>query len=280
MNKPTHQYIDNAHYFEVNLQLLVLTCELNKQQFRFDKLISEFSPFNKKLFIRKILIDGLECFFLNSGLNLSKLELLYLITGNEKSGNEDKEKIANNFLSCLNKNEKIIANHIEEIYLDTIIDLFLSNGNSSSYYKLLTKLYGETKSYVSILFIEVAFKNKNELDELAKKEKCLNCYMTTFLYKLIKKIETSNAFVAECLNEIESIKNQKFTLISKTEEAIIKALIEANLFCDYGLTIDEIIECTKISKRSIIYTFNKLKENRRLTKTQIGRNIYNKTNIY
>lgn len=63
--------------------------------------------------------------------------------------------------------------------------------------------------------------------------------------------------------------------MSKSEVKIYKMIYESSLFSTFGISSEEIIKETKISKRTLIYSLNKFKEKNIINITKIGKfNFY------
>lgn len=67
--------------------------------------------------------------------------------------------------------------------------------------------------------------------------------------------------------------------MTKSEEKILKLISEASLFSCFGVSNEEIIKETNVSKRTLISTLNKLKKENLLVDTKIGKFDYHKVNI-
>ena len=64
--------------------------------------------------------------------------------------------------------------------------------------------------------------------------------------------------------------------IKSDENKIYSLLCEASVFSNYGVSSEEIIKETGVSKRTLIYSLNKLRDNSLLIETKIGKFSYYK----
>lgn len=64
--------------------------------------------------------------------------------------------------------------------------------------------------------------------------------------------------------------------MTKSNNKIYSLLCEASIFSNYGVSSEEIIKETGVSKRTSIYSLNKLRDNSLLIETKIGKFSYYK----
>ena len=68
-------------------------------------------------------------------------------------------------------------------------------------------------------------------------------------------------------------------IILKWIKKIYKVICEVSALSDFGVSNEEILNETGVSKRTLIYTLNKLKKEMNMIDTNIGKFSYHKFNI-
>ncbi len=118
-----------------------------------------------------------------------------------------------------------------------------------------------------------AFKEANDKYEFG----CLNTYVETILKILIGQ---TDILIKEMYLKKNQLNTFKFNFkMTKSENKIFKLISEASIFSYFGVSNEEIIKETQVSKRTLISTLNKFKENNILVDTKIGKFDYHKFNI-
>ena len=103
---------------------------------------------------------------------------------------------------------------------------------------------------------------------------CLNEYVKIITEILLRQI---NNEITKLESKKEKINNLvKLSTFSKSENKIYSLLAEASILTDFGVSNEEIINECNVSKRTLIYTLNKLKELNLLEDTKIGKLTYHK----
>ena len=182
------------------------------------------------------------------------------------------------------------------IYNDTNIDIYIRlalshfifeivhpyyDGNGRMGRFLLSNLlYNNENTYSAFLLSKSIKERKKDYYRILQDSKddremnILNYYVLVFLDILKQGLQEAIDDLKFQKEEIESYKlNNSY---SKSESKIISLLKEATLLSNYGVTINEIIFNTSLSKRTIAYTIKKLKDKDYLEINRIGKNNYYK----
>ena len=115
-----------------------------------------------------------------------------------------------------------------------------------------------------------AFKEANDKYEFG----CLNSFVQTILEILINQIANKIKILKIKKEKIECV-NYPFKM-SKAEQKVYKLIYESTLFSTFGVSNQEIMKEIGLSKRSLIYALNKLKNKNLLNITKIGKYNYYK----
>lgn len=184
------------------------------------------------------------------------------------------------FLKIYNSELDIFTKMILCHFMFEYIHPFYDGNGRLGRYLFSNKLYLETGTYFSFLISSSfakekskylkAFEDASDIHEFG----CLNTYVETILNILLNEIETLIQNLKTIRNKIQSY--QTASGISKSETKIEKILYESSLLSDFGVSNQEIINETGVSKRTLIYTLNKYRNENRLIETKIGRFTYHK----
>jgi len=193
------------------------------------------------------------------------------------------EKIINStmdeFLKLYNSNkETCIKNIISHFMIETIHPYYDGNGRLG---RLLftNQLLKDTNSRSSFLISTAFNSNKHKYYKAFKEGRdvhqfgCINEYIEIILNILISHFDLEINNMKTYLSKIEV--NPSISL-SKSEKIVYNLLIEATYLSDYGVSINELIKYSKLSRRTIMYIMNKFKENKYLLDTKIGKTTYHK----
>lgn len=183
------------------------------------------------------------------------------------------------FLKLYNSDfEPFIKGIITHFMFETIHPYYDGNGRLGRFL-FSNQLLKDTKSYYAILIANAfnsykskyykAFKEGRDVYEFG----CINEYVLIILDILIDSIikEINNLRVyQDLLNEDSNIK------LNSSEKIIYKLLIEATILSDYGVSNNELIKFSGLSRRTVVSVMNRFKEKKSLVDTQIGRTTYHK----
>ena len=144
-------------------------------------------------------------------------------------------------------------------------------------------LFKETKNYFSFTISASLLHEKNKYYKAFKEANdkyefgCLNTYVETILKILINQTDMLIKKLYLKKNQLSTFKNN--FKMTKSENKIFKLISEASIFSYFGVSNEEIIKETQVSKRTLISALNKFKENNILVDTKIGKFDYHKFNI-
>lgn len=173
---------------------------------------------------------------------------------------------------------------ISHFMLETIHPFYDGNGRLGRYL-FSRELYRQERSYAAFLIASFIHNHKNLYYKAFREAEdiheygCLNTYTDMFLKIL------SDGFSEEIIKLREkesSLQNQINVIpddIRKSERKILIVLIEASVFTFFGISIDEIIKQTSLSKRTIIYALNDLRKRNLLIETKFGRMTFHKAKL-
>ncbi len=231
-----------------------------------------------------VLKDAIEKSDLPDGIYFRK-EPVYITNGinNIHVGISDEEKInklMNEFVNFYNSKNDVLIKMILCHFMFEYIHPFYDGNGRLGRFLFSNGIYFETKSYFSFAISSSLLHEKDKYYKALKivNDKyefgCLNAYVETILIilnnqidLLIKKINTEKAK----LNDFKlSFK------MTKSEVKISKLISEASIFSYFGVSNEEILKETQVSKRTLIYTLNKFKEKNILIDTKIGKFDYHK----
>ncbi len=221
------------------------------------------------------LVDGL--FFRKGDVWVSNgLNIIHSgVRGEEKIALGMKEFL-NVYNSSLELYEKMILSH----FIFEIIHPYYDGNGRMGRYLFSNGIYLKTTSLFSFL---VSFAIANEKEKYYKAFKaaedphefgCLNQYIEIFANILLHQLEST---LKDLYQKKEKIKNLKKPMeLTKSEGSIYSLIAEATILSDYGVSNEEIMKETGVSKRTLIYTLNHFKENELLEETKVGRFVYHK----
>ena len=193
---------------------------------------------------------------------------------NEESINIAMEEFINVYNSNIELYKKMILSHFILEYIHPYYD---GNGRLGRYL-FSSGIYKESNSLFAFL-ISTCFLNEKRKYYKAFKVAddplefgCLNEYVKIITEILLRQI---NNEITKLESKKEKINNLvKLSTFSKSENKIYSLLAEAAILTDFGVSNDEIINECNVSKRTLIYTLNKLKELNLLEDTKIGKVTY------
>jgi len=197
---------------------------------------------------------------------------------NEENINHAMEEFIAIYNSSINIYERMILSHF---IIEKIHPYYDGNGRLGRFL-FSNGIYFETNSLMSFIVSTSFAKDKSRYYKAFKDESdkyefgCINVFVEETGKLLLENVK-------ETMHELESKKNSIKDLIipddlSKTEIRIYSLIAEASLFSDFGISNEEILNETGVSKRSLIYAMNHFKELGILEDTKFGRLTYHKLN--
>ncbi|MCF0115202.1 MAG: Fic family protein [Erysipelotrichaceae bacterium] len=182
--------------------------------------------------------------------------------------------------SSMNVFEKILIAHF---LIETIHPYYDGNGRLGRYL-LANQLYLETNSYTSFLMSKAFSNHKSQYYKAFKEARdmhefgCINGFVKQTATILLEEMEKVN----------EGLKLKKYLVedlectfsLSKAEAKIYRILKEGSLLSEFGLTLQEIMKETGVSKRTLMYALQKFKEMDVVEEIKIGRFSYLKLKLF
>lgn len=231
-----------------------------------------------------VLKNAIEKKDLPDGLYFRKGDV-YISNGfmNIHTGTIGEEKInsaMDDFLKLYNSNNELITKMILCHFVFEYIHPFYDGNGRLGRFLFSNGLYQESKSLFSFA-ISASFEHEKEKYYKAFKKAsdkyefgCLNGYFEIIIDILVDQI---SILINKLKKEKEALLSHTSTIkLSKTEQKIYNLLCEASIFSLFGLSKEEIMNEINVSRRSIIYCLDKMREEKILIDTKLGRRTYHK----
>lgn len=197
-------------------------------------------------------------------------------------GEDNIIKAIDEFIKIYNSDLEMFTKMILCHFIFEYVHPFYDGNGRFSRFLFSNQLYLETNSIFSFV-ISKAFENQK--DKYYKSFEYaldryefgyLNKYFETIIKILLDEIDKDIIDLKKSKNKTNKPLDLKLT---KSEEKIYKLILESSIFSDFGISAIEIIKETKISKRTLIYTLNKFKNEFNLKVTKIGKYNFYKLDI-
>lgn len=196
------------------------------------------------------------------------------------NGEENINRFMLEFLNVYNSNIEVFTKlSLTHFIFENVHPFYDGNGRFGRF--LFTKeLYKETDSICSFL-ISTAFETAKskyykafKLADDRYQFGCLNEYLRTVA-------EILNDYFDQTLKTLkDNIHRLKELMIpsdlTKSEIKIYKLIAESTIYSTYGVSNEEIMEQTRVSKRTLIYSLNRFKALDKIQDTKIGKTTYHK----
>lgn len=187
-------------------------------------------------------------------------------------------KYMNEFINIYNSNNDVFIKMILCHFIFEYVHPYYDGNGRLGRYLFTNGLLLENNIYSGLTISRAFSKEKNKYYKAFKVATsryefgCLNSYVITILDILIK--ETNN-LIKELENKKETISLITDDLdMTNVEKRIYKFIKEMSLFSYVGVSNEEIMKETKVSKRSLINVIKKFKNNNMIKITKIGKYNY------
>jgi len=196
------------------------------------------------------------------------------------SGEENINKLMNEFICLYNSNNDLFIKMILSHFILEYVHPFYDGNGRLGRFLLSNGFYFDLKNYFAFTISSSLLHEKNRYYKAFKEANdqyefgCLNTYVKTILSIFINQTE----LLIKKLNldkEKLNIYTSPFKM-TKSEEKVYKLISETSIFSTFGISNEEIIKGTQVSKRTLINTLNKFKEMNILEDTKIGKFDYHK----
>lgn len=196
------------------------------------------------------------------------------------NGEDNINKYMNEFIKLYNSNLEVFTKMILSHFLFEEIHPFYDGNGRLGRFLFSNGIYFETRSIISFL---ISYSLKQEKSKYYKALKspneyysfnCLNEYFEDIINILINQITILTDELKHNKELLTS--NISKNKLTKSEEKIFILILESSIYSTFGLSNEEIMLETGLSKRTIIYSLNKFKQEYKMIDTKIGKFTYHK----
>lgn len=196
------------------------------------------------------------------------------------NGEENINRFMLEFLNVYNSNIEVFTKLILTHFIFENVHPFYDGNGRFGRFLFTKELYRETNSICSFL-ISTAFETAKskyykafKLADDRYQFGCLNEYL-----KIIAEIlnDYFNQTLKTLKDNIHRLKELKAPVdLTKSEIKIFRLLAESTIYSTYGVSNEEIMNETRVSKRTLIYSLNRFKALDMIDDTKIGKTTYHK----
>ncbi len=196
------------------------------------------------------------------------------------SKEENISKSMGEFIKLYNSDMEIFTRMILCHFLFENIHPFYDGNGRFGRFLFSNELYLSTNSYSAFLISSSFANDKNKYYKAFEKGEdryefgCLNEYVESIFEILLNQLE----------NTIQSLKKDKakvnsfvdLSMMSKSEKKIYRLICEASVFSEFGVSNEEIMSETGVSKRTLMYSLDNLRKRNVIEDIRIGKYCFHK----
>lgn len=193
---------------------------------------------------------------------------------------EGMEEVLKLYHSKMDIYEKNILAHF---LLETIHPFYDGNGRLGRYL-FSESLYKETNSYLSFSIAFAINQNKAKYYKALRDARdlhefgCLNQYMINFSNLLHTGFQSTIQKLEKKKKDMNAYYEKSYTF-TKAEREVYRLLVEGTILSEFGVSNEEIMNYTNLSKRTIINSLNKMREMKLIKDHRIGKYIFHQLDI-
>ena len=196
------------------------------------------------------------------------------------NGEENINRFMLEFLNVYNSNIEVFTKLILTHYIFEYVHPYYDGNGRFGRFLFTKELYRETNNICSFL-ISTAFETAKskyykafKLADDRYQFGCLNEYLRTVAEILNDYFDKTLYTLKDNIYRLKELKAPvDFT---KSEIKIYKLIAESTIYSTYGVSNEEIMNETSVSKRTLIYSLNRLKSSNMIQDTKIGKTTYHK----
>ena len=184
------------------------------------------------------------------------------------------------FIRVYNLDMPTWLKHIIGHYIFETVHPFYDGTGRFGRFLFTAGVYKETQNISSFLISSALARNKREYFDSLRNGRdpreygCLNNYVETTSKLLIQEFKSYRDNLKANLFSINQIIS--YDGLTKTEQEVYRIIKKATIVSYYGVSNEEIMSLTKVSKRALILALNKFKAMDLIIDTVIGKTLYHR----